>query len=205
MGMRYFSILFLLAGSFSVARGAEAKVDAELKGLNSNQNIDVIIQYRSTPTEAHYHRVLARGGHLKHNLDIIRAAQYTVPADQLQALSDDPDVEFIAPDRSVTATADSAYTGSPDYGWRTVGADLAGSVFALDGTGVGIALIDSGTNNSNDLKNAQNKNRLVYQTSVVANSDPNDHYGHGTHVSGILAGNGAQSLANKSTYWIRGI
>ena len=203
--MHYGTILFLLACSFNAAKGAEAKLDAELKGLNSNQTVDVIITYRNTPTEEHHHRVSARGGELKENLDLIRAAHYSVPADQLQALSGDADVEFIAPDRPVNATANSAYTGSPDYGWRTVGADLAGNVFALDGTGVGIALIDSGTNNSNDLKDAQGKNRLVYQTSLVPNSDASYHYGHGTHVSGILAGNGSQSLAKNSTYWIRGI
>jgi hypothetical protein len=27
------------------------------------------------------------------------------------------------------------YTGSPDYGWKTVGADLAKTVFSVDGTG----------------------------------------------------------------------
>ena len=69
----------------------------------------------------------------------------------------------------------------------------------------GIALIDSGTNNSNDLKNAQNQNRIVYQTSLVSNSDANDHYGHGTHVSGILAGNGHNSNIQGSTYLVRGI
>ena len=204
-GMRYSTIVLLLASGFSVAYGAEAKLDPALRDLNSNQNVDVIVQFRTAPTEAQQQRVLAHGGELKQSLDIIRAAHYAVPANQLKALSDEAAVEFIAPDRPVKATANSVYTGSPDYGWKTVGADLATSVFGLDGSGIGIALIDSGTNNSNDLKNAQNQNRIVYQTSLVSNSDANDHYGHGTHVSGILAGNGHNSNIQNSTYLVRGI
>ena len=85
-----------------------------------------------------------------------------------------------------------------------MGADLATSVYGLNGTGVGIALLDSGINNNQDL-NGKNGSRIVYSTSLVPNSDPNDHYGHGTHVSGILAGDGQQSTGAKSTYEIRGI
>jgi len=60
-------------------------------------------------------------------------------------------VEFISPDRAVSATASAAYTGNPDCGWRTVGADLATNTFGLDGTGIGIALIDSGIDQLADL------------------------------------------------------
>jgi len=188
--VRYSTIALLLVLSFSAAYSAEPKLDSELQGLTSNQDVDVIVQFKNVPSDGQHQRVLAHGGKLKHSLDIIRAAHYSVPANQLQSLSEDPDVTFIAPDRAVKATANAVYTGSPDYGWRTAGADLATSVFGLNGSGVGIALIDSGTNNSNDLKNAQNQSRVVYQTSLVSNSDANDHFGHGTHVSGILAGNG---------------
>ena len=176
--MRYATALVLLVSSFNAAHGAGRELDPELKDLNSDQTIDVIVQYRSAPTAADHHRVLARGGQLKNNLDIIRAAHYSLPADQLQALSDDPGVEFIAPDRAVKATGNSAYMGPPDYGWEAVGANLATSVFGLDGTGIGIALMDSGANNDEDVKNLQGQSRFVYQTSLVPNSDPNDHYGH---------------------------
>jgi serine protease AprX len=203
--MKYKVVILLSVCSFSTAYCAGRKLDPDLSGLDSNQAVDVIVQYKSTPTEAHHQHALARSGQLKQCLDIIRAAHYSVPANQLQELSEDPLVEFIAPDRAVRATANSVYTGSPDYGWRTVGADLATSVFGLDGTGIGIALIDSGANQGNDLKNAQKLNRVVYQTSLVPNSDPNDHYGHGTHVSGILSGNGTNSSTSNSIYMVRGI
>lgn len=111
----------------------------------------MIIQFKQAPTPRNHARESAAGGELKRNLDIIRGAHYTISAGQLKKLSDDPDVRFISPDRVVHATAAApVYSGNPDYGWRTVGADLATSVFGVDGTGVGIALIDSGVNDSND-------------------------------------------------------
>ena len=165
----------------------------------------MIVRFKNVPTETQHHRVLAHGGQLRESLDIIRSAHYSLPATKLQSLSDDPDVEFIAPDRTVRATGNSAYIGHPDYGWEAVGANLATNVFGLDGTGIGIAVIDSGANNDEDVKNLQGQSRFVYQTSLVPNSDPNDHYGHGTHVSGILAGNGHKSKTNNSTYLVRGI
>ena len=201
--LRNSSLLFV--SSFNAGYGAGPKLDPALKDLNSNQSVEVIVQFRSAPTDANISGYWPEVDNSRHNLDIIRAAHYSLPANQLEALSNDPDVEFIAPDRAVKATGNSAYTGPPDYGWEAVGANLATSVFGLDGTGIGIALIDSGANNDQDVKNLQGQSRFVYQTSLVPNSDPNDHYGHATHVSGILAGNGSKSIANNSTYLVRGI
>jgi len=158
-----------------------------------------------TRTRRDHRRVLERGGQLKRNLDIIRAAHYSVPARQIEALSKDPDVEFISPDRAVFSTATPVYTGNPDYGWRTAGADLATSVFGVDGTGVGIAMIDSGINDSDDLKDAMGHNRIVYKASLIPGQSQDDSYGHGTHVSGILAGNGHKSTGNGFDYLVRGI
>jgi hypothetical protein len=78
--MRCATALALLVASLNAAHGAGRKLDPELKDLTSDQTIDVIVQYRSAPTAADHHRVLARGGQLKHNLDIIRAAHYSLPA-----------------------------------------------------------------------------------------------------------------------------
>src|ERR1051326_6032745 len=43
------------------------------------------------------------------------------------------------------------------------------------------------------------------RASSRGDSDTFDEYGHGTHVAGILAGNGRRSKGSQSTYWIRGI
>ena len=204
--MRYWTIAILIFCSLS-AYADESKLDTALKNLSSDQAVDVIVRFKNVPTETQHHRVLAHGGQLRESLDIIRSEHYALPANKLQSLSDDPDVEFIAPDRTVRATGNSAYIGHPDYGWEAVGANLATNVFGLDGTGIGIAVIDSGANNDEDVKNLPGPESLcVPDQSRTKLRSERPHYLATEHnVSGILAGNGHKSKTNNSTYLVRGI
>ena len=156
----------------TLSQANDAKLSPELQRLAPERTVDVIVQYKQAPTAAHHARVVAAGGEFKRGLEIIRGAHYSIPAAQLEKLSNDPDVEFVSPDRAVFATAVPPYTGNPDYGWRTVGADLATSVFGVDGTGIGIAMVDSGVNDSNDLKDILAHNRVVYKGVFISWGSP---------------------------------
>ena len=63
------------------------------------------------------------------------------------------------------------------------------------GAGIGIALIDSGVANHPDLYQGLFPiSRVVYQQSFVpGNSSAADQYGHGTHIAGLIAGDGLSS------------
>src|ERR1700726_2965885 len=141
--MRLMIVSVIAIWTASFGQGAEQKIAEELRNKAPDEMVDVIVQFRHPATDAHHRRMLERGAQLKHNLDIIQAAHYSLSAKRLEAISEDPDVEFISPDRAIQATA---YTGNPDYGWRTVGADMGTSVFNVDGHGIGVAVIDSGGN-----------------------------------------------------------
>ena len=73
----------------------------------------------------------------------------------------------------------------------------------MDGTGVSIAIIDSGIGDSPDL----DKNKIVYSYDFVTGhlGRASDQYGHGTHIAGIIAGNGKSSTGNDFVYRFLGI
>ena len=62
-------------------------------------------------------------------------------------------------------------------------------VLACDGTGMAVAVIDSGVHGVDDLKDAQGHNRILYNYDSLGGG-ADDQYGHGTHVAGIIGGSG---------------
>ena len=71
---------------------------------------------------------------------------------------------------------------------------LRRAVWRSDGTGIGVAIIDSGISDHGDLHNASGASRVVYSQSFVAGDTTTpDKFGHGTHVAGLIGGTGASS------------
>jgi serine protease AprX len=148
--------------------------------------VQVIIVYQSAVTGANQAAVLAKGGSVRNVLNSVKGAVYTVDASALNAIAADPAVLHISPDRKMT--------GALEFANPTVNANIARQ-YGFDGTGIGIALIDSGVSDHPDLHTLKGTKgpptRVVYSQSFVPGSTTDDNYGHGTHVAGILAGNGA--------------
>jgi serine protease AprX len=85
---------------------------------------------------------------------------------------------------------------------RTTGADLirttgtANNPTSLDGTGIGIAVLDSGIDVAHQaFLNRSNGVRVVYSEDFTGEGRTDDPYGHGTHVASLAAGNGR--ISNK--------
>src|SRR6266702_986002 len=204
------TLLFcLLAAGFSLADGKH-KLSKDLEALKDGHNgatVDVIVQFNQTPTVAHHQKVQDKGGVLKTKLDAIKGAHYSVPVESLQSLADDPDVAYISPNRPLSGTS----TSTLDYTPESVNAQVAWQQWGLDGTGVGVAVIDSGVTAVGDLywwipSNQTYGSRVVYSQSFVpGTTDTSDLYGHGTHVAGIIAGAGWFSTGSNFTHTFKGI
>src|SRR5258708_5617694 len=96
--------------------------------------------------------------------------------------------------------------GSLDLADPTTNATIAWQQYGVDGTGVGVAIIDSGVSLKNDLKTKDTfGSRIVYNESFVSGADASDAYGHGTHVAGIVAANGADSTRAEFSPPLKGI
>jgi serine protease AprX len=182
-------VLFTAGVSLADGKGHRLSNDLEnLKRGSKHASVDVIIQFKQSPTDAQHKKVQGRGGALKTKLGVIKAAHYSVPFEALEALSEDPDVLYISPDRT--------NKGALDRVVRAVNADIA---FAngWNGAGIGVAVIDSGVTQHDDLFADQGAfaTRVVYSQSFVpGDSSTADAYGHGTHVAGIVTSNGHDSI-----------
>src|SRR5688572_1746098 len=130
--------------------------------------------------------VLAAGGWLGRDLPKMNGQVATVPNAALSQLAENPAIEWISLDR--VAVGANERTGA------TVGATQVRQALGLDGAGIGIAVIDSGIAYHDDLADASGPQRVDrFVDFVGGQSMPYDDYGHGTHVAGIIAGNGYDS------------
>jgi len=128
--------------------GTSAKVSAELQTSNS-QPVDVIVQYKTTPVTKHFNNASKHGAKLKTQFTLSNGAVYSLTASQASQLAnDDSDIAYITPDRPVKAT----WGGGIDYSsqFEAVNADIAQG-YGYDGTGVTVAVIDSGIGSHSDL------------------------------------------------------
>src|SRR5581483_2218532 len=163
----------------------------------ANTPVQVIVQFKHKPAAAQLQKFSRLGASNSRQLETIRGGVFRVPLSRLESLSQDAEVAYISPDRPLS--------GAADYTEATVGADVAQS-YGYDGTGITVALIDSGISDHPDLHDpATGQSRVVYSQSFVPNSDTLDHYGHGTHVAGIIAGNGQASGGKSNPSRIYGV
>ena len=160
----------------TLAWGNEHKLSPELKDQHASGAVDVIVQYKVAPTQKHRDRIAAHGGLVKQHLGTVKGLLVSLPASRLHLLSNDPDVAYVSPDRVITRQMNNAAVGVlANYAWS----------LGLDGTGVAVAVIDSGVHGVDDLKDAQGHNRILYSFDSLGGGT-DDQYGHGTHVAGII-------------------
>jgi len=198
-----FLMLCTVILSASLAFAGPRKMAKDLEGKNALDQVDVIVQFTKAPTARHHQKVLSRGGQLKQELGLVKSGAYSLPASALAELAADPDVAYIAPDRPLYSTGN----GLPvlDYHTDTVNASVAWAQ-GLNGTGIGVAVIDSGIIDIPDF-HGQNGNLVVFTQNFVGGTSgsANDQYGHGSHVAGIIAGTGNNSTGSNYFYTFKGI
>ena len=143
------------------------------------------------PELAQYARVNGR-------LDIINGHVFDVPNSALQLVAAHPLVARLHYDRPAVK-----------FNYRTsltVGTRAVQQTLGLTGTGVGIAIIDSGiatwhddlTDRRGNTYRFGNQRVMGFVDFVNGRTLPYDDDGHGTHVAGIIAGNGYDSNGQKA-------
>ncbi len=130
--------------------------------------------------------ILAVGGKLGRSLPGISSQVAIVPDEALAQLAENDAIERISIDRLAV--------GATERTGATVGATLIREQLGLDGAGIGVAVVDSGIAYHDDLADVSGPQRVDRFVDFLGGGDlPYDDYGHGTHVAGIIAGNGHDS------------
>src|SRR5205807_1871116 len=168
-------LMVLLTASWSFAQSS--KLSKDLQSLPSSTSVSVVIQYNIPPTATNTNAAKSVGAVPAKGLGLIKGYGFSnmSPTAAAKLVSVDPNVKYISVDRKLK--------GAMNFAVPAVGADIALNL-GYDGTGVGVAVIDSGVNPVADLSSGS---RIVYSQNFDPSANTtSDLYGHGTHVAGIV-------------------
>ena len=177
--------LFLSASPAAAAHSARLSADLADHLSAGSQTIRVIVHGTREEVDA-----LA----LRYNLTIARYLQsgavFLVNAGQLAAMRQDEGQDHLSGDIRIRSSVDAMAAES-------IGADQVweGSreVRSQTGRGITVAVIDSGINT----RHKAFANGRVLVTKDFTGGDGQDHYGHGTHVAAIIAGQAGKTADAK--------
>src|SRR5579862_445329 len=201
-------VLLLLIATVTVAYADDTKLSPELRGYKSSQQVQIIVQYAPGKqvscsgllglVDCLVGDVLKLGGTILAPLPIVNGVVALLDGPGILNLSNQSNVVYISSDRRLTPTLSNAAPAVNAFAaWQS----------GYTGAGVGVALIDSGVDSHPDLNGGfLGLSRVVWSQSFVpGNASANDQFGHGTHVAGLIAGNGASSTGPQYSRNFKGI
>jgi minor extracellular protease Epr len=123
-------------------------------------------------------------GNLKHEFKHFNVATAEMTTQSIENLKKDSNVDYVEEDNLVKASATSS-TSLTNWGINDINA-MNSWQSGLTGNGIKIAVVDTGAGPHSDLKIAGGAN-VIAGSGTTSYSDDN---GHGTHVAGIIVGQG---------------
>jgi len=182
------SLGFICAAGLAGAQTAQ--VDSFVKSTLSAKptgRVGVILKTATPLSKADEAKLGSLGAYVYRRLPIISSTAVNVPAKNLAKVLSLSFVQRASQDMQVQKT--DAFTVGAS------GADTAWHTFGASGDGVGVAVLDSGIRHDLDFSdNYLTSDRIVAGVNFTTeNTTTNDQCGHGTHVAGIIGGNGLSS------------
>ncbi|HEY2846313.1 MAG TPA: S8 family serine peptidase, partial [Pyrinomonadaceae bacterium] len=149
---------------------------------------DVILQVKNAD-DSNLRMLLANGtAQIASRVGDTNTLVVNMPLSTVSTLSTSGMINYISPDRATHATGfvEDA-TGTSQMRQQLNG---LGSPYTLDGSGVGVAVVDSGIYSThNGFKDTNGVSRIAAKVGFAVGPSGDDHYGHGTYVAGLASGN----------------
>ena len=201
--VRCAAIVIALLGLLSPATSQGQQVETEKlapvlreRAQNLSGRSRVIVRFRG---DADARLITGNGGVSGRRLAAGGSQVAEIDNRMLADLANHPQIARVSIDHPVFPTLDR--TGA------TIAATLASQAFDVTGKGIGVAVIDSGitawhddlylTGPTSRRANSRVVHSMDFTTemspNIWASEQPSDEFGHGTHVAGIIAGNGFDS------------
>lgn len=147
---------------------------------NSNEVISAIIFLDGKCDTDLIEKITSMGIKIKYELELINAVAVEAPAEMINQISTDKSIAYISMDSEVSTCMDIARQAINANECEYTGEDIC------------VAVVDTGIYPHPDL--TVKKNRIIkFVDFVNKRTNPYDDNGHGTHVAGIIAGNGNKS------------
>jgi len=182
------------------ARGGKAGIAPDLAQSmekNSPSNIvPLVISLQGADPDFVAIRVKELGGVVRKYFRHVDHMLVELPLESVDALSGVEGIDYVAPDRTVTGvTSHLEITTGASAAYTISSSNLALTTSGLDGSGVTVAVLDSGINPDHDDLRDGSARQVVLSFDFTGTGNLNDPYGHGTHVAGIIAGDGSASAS----------
>ncbi|HWI52911.1 MAG TPA: S8 family peptidase [Symbiobacteriaceae bacterium] len=190
---RWITSIVLLALVFAAGvNGVSAQPDGQRPGRVDlhlwteaqkapGQKIPVIIQMTSGDQDGKA-LIQKHGGRTIDQFPLIGGFRVELPAAAVERLGRDQSVKYINLDAPLLLQSYDTAALSTVYN-QVINAPTAWNEYSMTGKGIGIAVLDTGVNQHDDIKD----HLMVIKSNTKA-LHGNDANGHGTHVAGIIAG-----------------
>ncbi|HEY1404947.1 MAG TPA: S8 family serine peptidase [Pyrinomonadaceae bacterium] len=157
-----------------------------------NERVKVIVQLNEKSGVAFDLFLQLSGARTTRKFSKLNARAVELPVRTIKALTARDDLLYVSPDQATIPAGHVSETTGTDAARDRIGI----STSALDGTGIGIAVLDSGLDlEHRSFLNRRNNSRVVLSRDFTGEGRTDDPFGHGTHVASAAAGNGRISGA----------
>jgi serine protease AprX len=168
-----------------------------LRRDDRDKRVSVIIQTRPTSERGLDDHLKGLGGRTKRKLQKLNLRVVDIPLAAIESVAGMSDVVYVSLDRPATSFGHLAVTTGTEA-VRIQSTIQPGGFVAtttvLDGSNVGIAIIDSGIDADHEMfRNGMGLSRVIVNQDFTGENRTDDAFGHGTHVASIAAGNDTNS------------